>query len=277
MNWIKTGASNKVTNKDGWRGGVFDWFMQYGQQEGIQDQWKEIINQTNEVATKTQIDELIKTMENNSDNNGFFCANDDVAVDSMNGFKLDDPELYYLFFENLKVMSNQLKQGDKIPTDGIIIFKSVEKTVKDYLGMPKRNAREQRIALTSVEITDDDEFIMPSIKKQRGQGTGLCTERAAIAHNLWLLAGKTSYFINTRQCELSGDQQYANDGHAFCIVEYDGKFRMCDFALNNCGLMQGNPIQSIKNGEALTFGSSAQNTYVSAALTTEQLLTDCRN
>lgn len=271
MNWVKILTSNKAISREELNNlyAVADWYMQYGQQKGIQNQWKEIIAHNKDKVAHKQIDDLIKIMETNRTENGFFGANDDVFIGHGQGFKLDDPELYKLYFENLKTIDQQTPKDDEKSQDGLIIVLAIRKTVKDYLGKTITNARTQRLALTSIEITDDG-IVTPSIKNQRNKGTGLCTEMAAISHNLWLLAGKTSYFVNSKTCELSGAQGYENDGHAFCIVEYDGKYRMCDFAMNNLGPMEGNPIQAIKDGQSLNFGKTQKNTYIAADLTLEQ-------
>ena len=264
MNWIKNsflGMYNGECSKDAYlEKPNHDWFMQYGRQEGIESKWKEIIS-LNKTDAMQEIDNLIQTMEDNSEANGFFGQKDNVYISQMSGFRLDDRSIYYDFFANLRKYQQLATSAGKVNVDGQIIFRAIKDTVEGYLGKSKNDmaARIARNMLTEADFNDS----LPSISRQKGKGTGVCTEMSAIAHNLWLLAGKASHFISTHDCQLKSDDIYARDGHTFCIVQYEGKYRMFDMAYDNFGLMEGNPIDTIKNGQALRFGQDEQNVYIS--------------
>ena len=231
------------------------WEMQYGIEKDISGVWKDIINTSSFLDAKTQIDDLLDRMENNSETNGFLGEKQDIHTDALNGFRLDDRDIYYMFFDQLKQCQEKAIQSGKPIPDGNIIFVAIRNTIQNYLGAPSNNARNIRRALTDVEYIDDDDFVLPSIKKQKGQHCGLCTEMSAIAHNLWLLTGRESSFVTTKDCAINGvDQQFARDGHTFCMVNTGSHYKLCDFALNKFDNIPFNPIESLKNNEPLCFG-----------------------
>jgi hypothetical protein len=172
-----------------------------------------------------------------------------------------------MFFDNLKKW-NDLAKEHREYTDGFIAFSSIKDTLDNYFGKNMAGTRNKRLNLTSVISNENDDFITPSIKKEKGQNCAECVEFASISHNLWLLMGVKSYFITSKNCKLDGPiNEYSNDGHSFTIVEYGDKFRMCDFALENFGVMEGNPIDSILKGEPLKFKNM---TYANANIKNQQ-------
>lgn len=259
MNLRKGFISNKVVDcgKDG-NNDLNYLFVQYGIQADIKDEWKNIIEKETKEDFKNSIDELLDKMQSNSEQNGFFDSEQEIHTESLSGFRLDDRDLYYMFFINLKSWSENAKLAGKENVDGAIIFRAIKDTITNYLGNANENARTIRQRLTNVEFTNDengnDVFIYPSIRKQKRMGSGICTERAAISHNLWLLTGRESCFITSNDCKITtSDTQYSNDGHSFNIVNLGNRFRLCDFAMEKFNDLAGDPIYAIKTGQPLIF------------------------
>ncbi len=224
--------------------------IRFGQEESIQDLWKQIIEIDDVKARHERIDKLLKLMEQNKEKNGFLGKTDKVDCGDSRGFLLDDKYLYYLFFDNLKTLNNQNKDGKF--SDGAVINSAIKATITSYAGGDKVN-RELRLELTSPTIIDD-KLIVPSIKKQKGKNCFYCSERASIAHNFWLLTGTSSYFCWTDTDNFVGDKQSKNDAHHFTIVKHDGKFKLYDLALNNFCLLEDDVIDKLLSGQGLIVG-----------------------
>jgi hypothetical protein len=228
----------------------------YGEKSDAKDYWKEIINETDIPKRNELILKFIDSFEKDNEKTGFLKRNDDVNIDSLENhkFKIDDNDLYFTFFDNLKKWNNLAKEHKDI-TDGFIAYSSIKDTLNNYFGIYLHGTRDKRLNLTSVVANENDEFISPSIKIEKGQNCAECVEYASISHNLWLLMGVKSFYITSKNCKLDEPtNEFSNDGHAFTIVEYgNNKYRMCDFALENFGVMEGNPIDSMLNGEPVKF------------------------
>lgn len=227
---------------DGFNKKVCRNFIQYGQEENISGVIFDIANIIDETVKKQRIDELIQKMELNKKQNGFFSKDDEVIIRSSgNSFKIDDPEIYYLFFEELKKYTLENPQK----TVGAKIATSIEKTIYNYFGCISDENTELREELTMFSIDDNDEIVIPSIKKLKKQNCAQCVEVSSVAHNLWLLSGVTSYCITTRDFSILGSPR--TYGHAFNIVFYDDSFKLFDVALNNKLRFSFNPIEEIEN------------------------------
>ena len=232
--------------------------IQYGKQPDIEDEWKKIVELEKVEDRKKQIDILLTKMEQNAEENGFFGAEQQVVINKLHrkAVLFNDKEMYYQFFEILR--NNYLSEKDNI-SSGAIIKRAIEETEMSYWGSFQSDKTKRLDLTTSEIITQDDPnlpdiTIIPSISKLKGENCSACMERAVMAHNLWLLTGKTSYFINVSASECDFGQEsdeYKNDGHAFSIVEYDGKYRLFDLSMNNICMLQGNPIEDIENGKPL--------------------------
>lgn len=248
--------------------------IQYGKENGIEDYWKEIIAIEDTQKRYERIDQLVDMMSNNKSNNGFFAHDDCIEIRAIgNKFTLDDNTIYHMFFDNIKNIVQDYQANNIVKSDESIIFKAIGKTEKEYFGGMGAN-RKRRQDLTAIEITDDD-FIVPSIKALKGQNCSLCTERAAISHNLWLLTGRQSYYINSASTHFENiSNQYINDGHCFNIVEYGGKFRLCDFAMDNyCGEFKENPIDTMLSGRPLNIERSKGINYPGTYANADKVMT----
>ena len=229
--------------------------IQYGQEPDISDEWKRIIAIDDEVARHQEVDKLLDRMEQNSEQNGFFCADEKVDIGAGCGFLLDDKEIYYNFFDNLKVLYQE--QNGK-SSEMLIILQAIKKTEQEYFGGFGAN-KSKREDLTAIEIDDEAGEIVPSIKNHKGQNCSLCVERSAVAHNLWLLAGKTAYYVDVTSGQVffeGSSSDFRNDGHAYNIVEDGGIFRLVDLAMMNACNYKGNPIEDMENGLPIIVGHS---------------------
>lgn len=220
--------------------------IRYGKQSSAANFWKEIIGIEDNQRRKEKIDEFIEVMEKNKEENGFFCREDVVKINEVsNGFKLDDKELYYEFFDTLR----NLKKNYPQEPDFRILFHGVLNTVKNYFG-GFNSDRNKRQHLTRTYVDENDEYIIPSIANQKGKNCSLCVERASVSHNLWLLLGEKSHYVNSKDCKIgNGNDEYRNDGHAFCIVEIDGVYKLFDPAMEIYMKLEGNPIDKMLKGE----------------------------
>lgn len=220
--------------------------IRFGQETSIKSLWKNIIEIDDIEERQKRIDDLLEIMEADEDKSGFLGKEDRVDCGKAHCFLLDDKNLYYMFFDNLRQLSKQNLDGKA--TDGAIIHKAIKETIKQYAGGNGVN-RELRQSLT--ELVGEDATAQ-SISQQKGKNCFYCTERAAISHNLWLLTGATSYFCWTDNDNFGADDStYKNDTHNFTIVEYDDKFRLYDIAMNNFCMLENDCIEKLLDGKGL--------------------------
>lgn len=226
--------------------------IRYGQEVGIEEEWKEIIKEDDEIVFKSKIDSLVQRLENNSSENAFFCSKEKIDTGGFGrGFVLDDMELYYDFFSLVKETKQFAESESKNIPDGKILNLCIKSAINIYAGLGNPN-REKRLQLTTPSYDEDGNESTPSIKFQKKQKTFLCTEKAAIAHNLWLLLGKKSYFCFTKCDNFDGaGLEYKDDAHNFTIVEYDGTFKLYDIALDNFCLLDNDCIDNLLSGKGL--------------------------
>jgi hypothetical protein len=125
-------------------------------------------------------------------------------------------------------------------------METIRDVVYEYLGKFDGDMK-KRFSLTQSYFDDDDNIVVPSIKALRNKNASACVEYSSSAHNLWLLTGVKSYYI------LSKDTKFetTNDGHAFVVVEYGGKFRLFDLAQGIGGPIKNNPIDLFENNKPL--------------------------
>lgn len=235
--------------------------IKFGKEENISQIWKEIVKLNDENIRKSYIDNLLQLLESNSDKNGFFTRDDMIDCGQGHGFLLDDKELYYMFFDNLKTLYDENK--DKNYSDGKFFNTAIRTTIQQYAGGQGGN-RSKRLSLTAQEITDDGDLSFPSIRNQKGQNTFLCTEKAVISHNLWLLMGAKSYFCYTTSDSFGANsEEYKNDTHNFTIVEYGDKFRLYDLSMDNFCELPNTCIYDMLSGNGLSVqGVKNPGTYV---------------
>lgn len=223
-------------------------FVQYGYQHGIQNSWEEIIKLDGPTAKK-RIDMLLELLQNNSKNNGFFDDKQDVRI-SYNGFgfKLNDYNLYYIFFNNLKDISNS-QEGQQ--NKGSVVFNAIKQTIKDYFGVVLEAADMNKKLLTFY----DEKCEFPSIAKQRDKGA-TPTEVAAVAHNLWLLAGKESFYISSKKSKIDNTKRkFLEDGYTFNVVNTGNGYRLCDIVSSRYDMLEASPVDMIKQNKKIAFGT----------------------
>ena len=215
--------------------------IKYGQQDEIKDVWKQLItiDDINERRNKTN--ELIKAMEANSEKNGFFRNDEPIGIDPHGfnyGFTIDDPEIYHLFISMLKTLKEQYNTPEEL-----LPFYGTFHTIQNYFGGMESD-QDERLSLTSII-----DFEVPSISVLKGKNCSMCVERASVAHNLWLLTGAKSHYVYSMTPKFKDDDK--NDAHAFCIIEENGIYKMFDHSMQVFQRLEGNPIETILNGELL--------------------------
>ena len=220
--------------------------IKYGQQPNLVGYWIKIVECENQDERRALIDKLLEEMESNSSENGFWTSNDDVRITfgfGTNSVRLDDKDIYYSFFENLRTLYLKSKaQGTEKKTSPMS-FNSIFSTIENYFG-PFNGNLALRSSLTELNF---DTFEYPSVSVLKGKRCGACVEKAAIAHNLWLLLGMESYYVSSTSSKF----EHSNDeGHAFCIIRNTkGQFMLYDQSMQNFGPLQGDPISTILSGE----------------------------
>ena len=227
--------------------------MQYGKQDNIKNKWKEIVKIKDEQLRKKEILKLIKLMERNSINNGFFARKDEIIIRQSPkvSFKIDDTSIYYEFFNNIVKTIETIQQEEKQITDGAIISRSIQTTLKNYFGEYKTGNAKKRLDLLRTICNEDQEKIK-SIKSIKQKNCAVCREHSTISHNLWLLCGVQSFCINSDNTEFqNAGGEFIRDGHSFTIVEYDGVYRLFDMDMQNYGPLKGNPIKDLFEGKRL--------------------------
>lgn len=217
--------------------------IRYGIEQGVEREWKEIINTKNEEEKKQKINRLIEKLEESSETNGFFKSQEKVSINMFCGFRLDDKEIYYIFFNRLEKIYKLLLTKQLKNVDELAMFTAIKETLTIYFGNDKKHAMRERINLTSIAADEDDNFIPPSISVLRNTGCAMCVEKSSVANNLWLMCGKKCYYFTSKSVFVNTDEAV---GHAFCVVEYNNEFRIFDAALGNYGLLDCNPLEKIK-------------------------------
>ena len=226
-----------------------DVIIRHGKQENLPYSWKEIIEQPNEQEMQKRIDEMLDMLNANSPQNGFIGEDEVVDCGQLRGFYLNDRTIYYMFFDNLKKLYDFNK--DKQISDGKYFDSAIKSTIKQYAGGTGIN-REERFKCTNNIITDDGDLSFPSISEQKGKNCFYCTERAAISHNLWVLAGASSYFCWTSSDDFGKvDDECKSDTHNFTIVESKGKFVLYDLAMNNFCMLPDSCINDMLEKKGL--------------------------
>lgn len=217
-----------------------------GQEKSVADKWLEIVQIEDVDERHIAIDKLLETMQKNAPENGFIRH--DEALEVNNSYPceiyINDVELYYLFFDNLK----ELYDSNKYQSNDALISISIKKTLDQYFGGYGTNLNE-RLYLTK-SINQEDERVFPSIKDLKGKSLGACVEVAACSHNLWLLTGKHSSYVASKRTKILG----TNDGHAFNIVQIKDHYSLYDIVRNILKPYSTNPVDKILNNESFKVG-----------------------
>lgn len=207
--------------------------------------WQEIVAEEDVAVRHKKIDALVAELSENTEQSGFFSKDEQIDINTlrMQAFTLDDPALYYSFFDNLK---QNLSESSNF---GVSVLKSIVKTESAYFGyLPTEATTQIRDRLSKID-TSADVFTTPSIKAFQNMNCAACVEYASITHNLWLLVGVPSYYVVSKDVSFGGEK--SQDGHAFVIIDYNNKFRMCDMVNNHYPVLNGNPIEQMFNGDQL--------------------------
>lgn len=234
----------------------------YGQQDNIASTIDKISSIEDPRKRNIEINTLLEHMEQNSSENSFLNSSTTIHIPQTgNGFKLDDPNLYYLFFDVLKALKKKTPPYE----ESYLTLKAVITTIKIYFGGLNNNATIHD-DLTYIKIDGaTQDCIIPSISNQKGKNCSSSVERASTAHNLWLLLGYKSYFIIAMNCSFTESQSSYIGPHSFCIIEQDNKFKLFDSSTGIYKKLEGNPIECILKGQPLTINTDNKNNYIYAS------------
>lgn len=217
--------------------------VRYGKYDGKID-YKQIASLEESERIKV-VDALVQDFVQKKEETGFFASDDCIYINRLlgNSFKIDDNEIYHLFFRNL---GKAFKESGDVKTSGTIVMTTIRDTVYEYLGKFDGDSK-KRFSLTQAYFDDDDNFVVPSIKELKNKNASACVEYSSLAHNLWLLTGVKSYYVLSKDAKFEGSE----DGHAFVVVEYGGKCRLFDLAQGVGGPIKDNPIELFENKKPL--------------------------
>ena len=231
--------------------------IRFGQATSVVEEWQKIIAIDEDAARQKAIDSLIDTLEADVETSGFFDASEQIMITrgagAMQGIKLDDREVYYNFFDNLKTLYSTATD-DKEKNN--VLPKAIKQTVDTYFGQYNGDEK-SRLSFTTAEIDDDGEIIYPSVSVLKGKGLGACVEKSAMAHNMWLMLGRKSHYISSSSIHFKG---ISDEAHAFTIIQNGhGNYMLYDLALNNFGRLAGDPIKEMLKGEPLIVSEGFRN------------------
>lgn len=248
--------------------------VKYGKQEDVVGYWKIIIECDDENDRHLLIDDLLKKMQNNAAQNGFWKPEDEIRISfgiGTTAIHLDDTSIYYSFFDNLRMLYQHNQTESKPVDDGVVALSSIFRTIEQYFGSYNGNlALRGKLTALNPETCE-----YPSISILKGKGCGACVEKAAVAHNLWLLMGRESYYVASTSAQF---EDVEDEGHAFCFIRNSkGNFMLYDHARNNFGKVRGNPIETVLNGEPLIIGEPFKNPGVYANACNLETNDECIN
>lgn len=208
--------------------------IQYGSEPLIKNEWKRILQIEDRDERNAEIDKLVDKMEANSENNGFISSTQSVEINPMgNAIYLDDREIYYMFFDNLKMVKEQYPDQPS----GFIYAQAIEITLYDYFGTTN-GSNEPRDSLTLLKEDENGKMVPPSIKNEKGMNCAACVERASVSHNLWLLSGSESFYVYNPFIH-----------HAYNTVNLGRKHTLFDCARHTIRHLDFDPIEKIRNNE----------------------------
>ena len=156
----------KYYSKDGLPIQLADVRVRYGKEQQVQDAWKDIVREKDETKRNQMVDKLIAVLTENVQENGFIGPKEVVETGRGNGFYLDDYQLYYMFFHHLKTLVEA--NVDNKMVDGALIHHAIKTTCVEYNGGVGSD-KALRSQLTAFVMNDQDEYILPSIKEQKGK------------------------------------------------------------------------------------------------------------
>ena len=243
--------------------------IKYGKESKAIGRWKTIIEEKDDAVRNSMIDDFIEEMELNSENNGFWKSDDEIKITlgagADNAIRLNDKTLYYDFFKMLR--HGYIKNNEKATpnSEGWLALHAIKNMIDFYFGSFNGDLKKREVLTTM----DYDSFEFPSISVLKGAGCGACVEKSAVAHNLWLMLGRESYYVASASSKFPHSQ---DEGHAFCIIKNsNGNFMLFDHAMQNFGQLPGDPIDLLLSGNPLIIGEPFKNTGCYAnALNLEQ-------
>ena len=234
--------------------------VHYGKDEKAEIIFEKLLKIKDAELRKVEIDKFIDYLEENSDKddpktgNGFYSKSKVIYAEkgpltkSGAQFKIDDNEIYYLFFNNWLAIRQEYPNS----SNDAITHTAIRYTLLDYFGQDFGNVN-KRQKLLQPEI-NSNEIAAKSIQILKREHCALCTEKATVANNLWIISGNESYCIDG-PIDFSEIGIY-DEEHQFLIVKSnDGTYRLFDYAMGFAKLFDENenPIDVILKGSPLVY------------------------
>ena len=232
--------------------------IHFGKDSAAFSMFENILTIEDKTTRCAQIDNLVAHLEKNADNknpnegNGFYSKNKAVYISKgpefLKGpqFKIDDNIIYYIFADHCRIFKNMYPDA----CFDLIVHSAVTSTLKSYFGIFDGDNNEMRLKIFSPKKIDDENYEAESISKIRGLCFAQCTEKASVAQNLWIMAGRESYCIDST---INFSQiGICDENHQFIIVKgTDNIFRLFDYSMEYATILDNNPIDEILNGKTL--------------------------
>ena len=236
--------------------------VRYGKEQTFGEEWRKIVEIEDREKRNQEIDKLLENYQKNQQANGFWGQADPIqitfGIGTANAIQLDDKNLYYVFFDALRARLEYNKTAEKPLPEGKIVVNSIYATIDAYFGKFNGDL-ELRDRLTQFDFEKTNAASVASLKRR---GCAACVEKAAVSHNLFLLTGRESYFVSSCSCKF---EQSPDQGHSFTFIKNQkGNFMLYDHAMQNFGVVLGDPIETMLNGEPLVIGEPFANQGVYA-------------
>lgn len=206
--------------------------VRHGQEPGAKGVWKSIVAIKDSAEKVRAIDDLVACMKANKEQNGFWADSDGVSVNSHGAHViLDDPDLYYALFDVLQ---------DSPGTDVSSFVGVIHKVITGYFGNKVPSEKLRRDVINDANICLGDFDVASSVKNFKGKSCAMCVEHASASHNLWLLLGMESAYVES--CDRSVP-------HAFCVVKIgENKNLLFDTVLGNYLIFENDPVKIMLDG-----------------------------
>lgn len=218
----------------------------YGQEPSIIYKWKKIIKIKNAKRRHKHIDKLLAILQKNTAKNSFITFDCPISSNNIAKYYINDPNLYYLFFDNLRC---EYYKKDKVlnNSDSFDIFNAMVNTENEYFG---------RIDNFEQTNTLANDSLHPSICQLQGKGNIQFSELACVSHNLWICSGYHSYLIHSKHSRFGK----RHSAHSFCLVDiYNNEnLFLYDKYLGNFGPVPRKIVSDMLKGQPIHIDAKDQ-------------------
>ncbi len=159
-------------------------------------------------------------------------------------FQLDDETAYLDFADTLQEVRAQI--GDKSIGDYLpyAVFRHIGKYFGNYVSNNQTESSNQAFYAEQADKIDLGEAAKTSISDMKGMGIAVCAEKAALAQNLFQIAGMESKLVSGG---VSGGQEQSGLGHYYNIISSENGSYLVDVT---------NPVVYSREGQMVNFNPS---------------------